>query len=233
MIPRAVPRRQGRAGNRPGIVVKADQRRELVRCGRRIADRARDSGRVARQIRLQPRIALRLRPHRARPDALARRAPADGPGRAAGAGVGIGFDQPVGPPPGAAFEPFDERDARGRNPRRRRVHAGFARLDRRLDRRHLAPPQPPPEKAADGIEDRFALHRGTLAVAIRAAGLGRPVARRKMLSCPGEDLRRAKHCPPRGLCARPLSPPRQAAYGGKGKRQDSGRTLDKPRWEDA
>ena len=125
--------------------MEADQRIELRLRGRRIANRGGDLGGVAGEILGKARVALGLRPHRVRPDPAAvdmiaaRRAPADGPRRSAGAGIGIGLDQPVSPQPRTAFEPLDERDPRltdaplGRCCRRQRSELAHECQQRRND----------------------------------------------------------------------------------------------------
>jgi hypothetical protein len=62
---------------------------------------------MAGKVGGEPRVALRLRPDRAGPDARPGRAPADRPRRAARAGIGIGFELAVRTPPRAPFEAFD------------------------------------------------------------------------------------------------------------------------------
>ena len=99
---------QGCAGNRPGVVVKRNQRIELCLAGGRAIQRTGHFAGEARQIGLKPGIALRLGPDRAARDPFSGRAPADRPGIAAGAGIGIGFEAAVGPQSSATLKLLDE-----------------------------------------------------------------------------------------------------------------------------
>ena len=101
---------QRRATDSAGVVMEADHRIELRLRRRRLANRSRDLCGIAGKIGFEPRIALLRRPHRARGDAGTSGPPADRPGRTARAGVGIGFEQAVGPLARATFELLDERD---------------------------------------------------------------------------------------------------------------------------
>lgn len=91
-----------------GIVVETDQRVELVLRCRCIADRFANMIGMALDIFDQSRIGLGLGSYGSCTDVRSGSAPANRPGFAAGAGIGVCLNSPVRPYSRQTFEPFDQ-----------------------------------------------------------------------------------------------------------------------------